>query len=566
MSYLVGHIILAHDHLYRVGQVAQHLSNANMPVIIHVDSKSSDDDFAELQSKFDESPLVRFAKRQNTDWGGMSLVSASLDCTEMMLQTFPNVGHVMLISGSCVPTRPISELAEYLETHQGTDFIESVSIENEEWVQDGLSEERFKFYFPFSWKKQRMLFDFATWIQRKFKINRKRPNNLIPHLGSQWWCLTRRTLELIIDDPLKPKYDKFFSKSWIPDESYFQSLARAHSERLESRSLTWSKFDADGKPFLLYDDHLEIIGHSKKFMARKVWAKADLLYDTFLGSDFKAQTSVGLSGNSMCDYFDDAHLKRCPAPSGKVNPGRFPTGMFAKYDKTARKYTVLLGAKLVFPKLQPWIEKNTTALCHGNLFAKDEVEFAGAAINFKGNISSNRLIRNYRAAPFLANIIWNRREVEHVLFFDLGDNQKAHDAIFKDPNAHVVMIEEMWVLHYLALQKTGADTRSKAKLLHASEQRLRRVIARASTEAKITNLTLKEVVQKPFELLLKIHETIDGDTPPVLPVLKHDIDLGQLNSVIQQLRNEGFKLETDTIPPLEVMPNEKNAAPRLVET
>jgi hypothetical protein len=210
------------------------------------------------------------------------------------------------------------------------------------------------------------------------------------------------------------------------------------------------------------------------------------------------------------------------------------------------------------------LEQNTNALCHGNLFAKDGVEFAASATNFKGNISSNRLLRNYRAAPFLANVIWNRRDVEQVLFFDLGDNQKAHDAIFKDSNAHVVVIEEAWILHYLALQKIGADTRSKAKLLHASEQRLKRVIARASTEAHITYVSLKAAVQNPCDLLNQILETIDGETPPVLPVLAHEIDLVQLNSVIQHLRNDGFKLETDIIPSAEVTNADKREAPKLV--
>lgn len=565
MSYLVGHIILAHDHLHRVQQIAQHYADANMPVIIHIDRKTPDAVFENLQSAFTENPLVRFAKRQNTDWGSCGLVQASLDCAAMMLDAFPDVGHVVLSSGSCIPTRPMFELTDFLAAHQGTDFIESVSIENEEWVQDGLGVERFKFYFPFSWKKQRLLFDFATWLQRKLRINRKRPNNLIPHLGSQWWCLTRRTIQQILHDPLKPKYDRFFAKSWIPDESYFQSLARVHSERLESRSLTWSKFDSDGKPFLLYDDHLPIIRRSRKFMARKVWPKSDVLYEIFLSPELKAPANQNMAESPMCEFFDTAHAKRCAAPNGKVNPGRFPTGAFAKFDKTARKYTVLMGPKLVFPTLQTWLEQHTSALCHGNLFAKDGVEFADEAVNFKGNISSNRLLRNYRAAPFLANVIWNRRDKEHVLFFDLGDNQKAHDAIFKDPNAHVVLIEEAWVLHYMALQKIGADTRSKAKLLHASEQRLKRVIARASTEAQIIRLTLKDAVQNPCNLLKTVHETIDGDRTSLLPILPDAVDLEQLNSIIQHLRNEGFKLETDTVFPIDLAVGDQSEAPRLVE-
>jgi hypothetical protein len=565
MNHTVGHIILAHEHLNRVGQLAQHLTAAEMPVIIHIDSKTPDHEVESLRAVMVDNPFVRFAPRINTDWGCISLVDASFTCANLMLNAFPDVGHIMLSSGSCLPTRPMHELKDFLSAHQGIDFIESVSVENEEWVQDGLGVERFKFYFPFSWKKQRRLFDALTWVQRKLQINRKRPFDLVPHLGSQWWCLTRRTLELIVNDPHKAKYDRYFGKSWIPDESYFQSLARKHSERLESRSLTWSKFDADGKPFLLYDDHLDIIGQSTSFMARKVWSKADNLYETLLCSKFKAIPLEKLADNPMSDFFEAAHAMRRPRASGKVNPGRFPTGIAAKRDKTARKYTVLAGPKLVFPKLQSWLEENTQALVHGNLFAKDAVEFADDAVTFTGNIGNNRLIRNYRAAPFLANVIWNRRDVEHVFFFDLGDNQKAHDAIFKDPNAHVVLIQEAWILHYYTLQDMGTDTRSKAKLLHASEQRLKRVIARASTEAQITTLSLKKAIQSPSVLLHKIYETITDDTIPLLPILAPKIDLDQLNDVIQHLRNEGFKLEADIILPLETVPVRKSENPRLIK-
>jgi hypothetical protein len=565
MNYVVGHIILAHEHLHRVRLLAQHLTAADMPVVIHIDSKTPDYDVDKLHRELDGNPLVRFAPRINTIWGCISLVDASIDCANLILKEFPNVGHIMLSSGSCLPSRPMHELKEYLSVHQGTDFIESVSVENEEWVQDGLGVERFKFYFYFSWKKQRRFFDMATWLQRKLHVNRKRPNNLVPHLGSQWWCLTRRTLDLIINDPHKSRYDRYFGKTWIPDESYFQSLARKHSERLESRSLTWSKFDADGKPFLLYDDHLDIIGQSTCFMVRKVWPKADKLYKKLLSPELKVAPLADLVENPISEFFKTAHATRRPAPSGKVNPGRFPTGTAAKGDKTARKYSVLIGPKLVFPDLRSWLGQNTQALVHGNLFANDGVEFAEDVTMFSGNIGINRLIRNYRVAPFLANVIWNRRDVEQVFFFDLGDNQKAHDAIFKDPNAHVVLIQEAWVLHFLLLQETGADTRSKAKLLHASEQRLKRVIARASTEARITTLSLKEVAHDPSVLLHKIHETVTGDAVSLLPALAPRIDLDRLNGVILHLRNEGFKLETDSISPVKVASFGKREKLRLIE-
>ena len=107
------------------------------------------------------------------------------------------------------------------------------------------------------------------------------PAGLVPHLGSQWWCLTRATLSAILDDPKRAEFDRYFRRVWIPDESYFQTLARRHSRQVESRSLTLSKFDDQGKPYIFYDDHQRILQESGCFLARKIWPHAGRLYDHF---------------------------------------------------------------------------------------------------------------------------------------------------------------------------------------------------------------------------------------------------------------------------------------------
>jgi len=246
-------------------------------------------------------------------------------------------------------------------------------------------------------------------------------------------------------------------------------------------------------------------------MARKVWPKADILYEKLLSGENAKTRKNFVSNKEASAVFDAARSLRLPFESGKVNAGRFPTGKAAKRDKTARKYTVLMGARAVYPTLQTWLSKNKNLLCHGNVFAADGVEFADNSKEFPGNLSANRLLRNYRAPAFLANMIWTRRDISQVFFYDLGDNQKAHDAILKDPNAQVVMIKEVWILHFMALQKIGADTRSKAKLLHANEQRLKQVIARVSTQANIIEFEIEDIL------------------------------------TIRHLRNEGFSLKTKEI-------------------
>ena len=148
---------------------------------------------------------------------------------------------------SCLPLRPVSELVDYLARHPQTDFIESVTTEDVDWTVGGLDLERFTLRFPFSWRRHRRLFDGYVRLQRRLGFRRRIPAGLVPHLGSQWWCLTRRTLSAILDDPNRAAIDRYFRRVWIPDEAYFQTLVRTWSVRVESRSLTLSKFDFSGQ-------------------------------------------------------------------------------------------------------------------------------------------------------------------------------------------------------------------------------------------------------------------------------------------------------------------------------
>src|SRR5690606_10306811 len=125
------------------------------------------------------------------------------------------------------------------------------------------------------------LFDHYVSLQRRVKFRRRIPQGLVPHLGSQWWCLTRNTLHAILNDPRRSEFDRYFSRVWIPDESYFQTLARRHSMNIESRSLTLARFDDQGKPCIFYDDHLELLQQSRCFVARKIWRGAKQLYAHF---------------------------------------------------------------------------------------------------------------------------------------------------------------------------------------------------------------------------------------------------------------------------------------------
>ncbi len=246
----VGIVMLVHTALNRAEQVARHWHAAGCPVVMHIDKIVPRDTYNSFVRRLSDLDNVRFSRRHRCEWGTWGLVAATQDASELMIASFEDVRHVYLASGSCLPLRPVAELIDYLAARPRTDFIESPTTADVPWTVGGLDHERFTLRFPFSWKRNRFLFDRAVAFQRAIRYRRKIPNGITPHMGSQWWCLTRQTLSAILQDPDRPVYDAYFRHVWIPDESYFQSLARLYSTNIESRSLTLSKFDFQGKPHI----------------------------------------------------------------------------------------------------------------------------------------------------------------------------------------------------------------------------------------------------------------------------------------------------------------------------
>ena len=175
--------MLVHDDLDQVRRLIRHWAQQGCPVVVHVDAKVDSSDFETLTQNVADLPAVSFSNRTDCKWGHWSLVQATLDAATQLLDRHPDVGHVALVSGSCVPLRPVAELGEYLDRHGETDFIESVTAADVPWTIGGLRLERFTLRFPFSWKRRRRLFDAYVELQRALGVRRRLPEGIVPHLG-----------------------------------------------------------------------------------------------------------------------------------------------------------------------------------------------------------------------------------------------------------------------------------------------------------------------------------------------------------------------------------------------
>jgi hypothetical protein len=534
----LGVVLLCHAALDRAAEVARHWSAAGCPVVIHLDRRVPEADRSGLAAALADLPDVRFSARVACEWGTFSLVEATILAASRMLEEFRHVSHVYLASGSCLPIRPVRDLVAFLDAHPDTDFIESVTTADVGWTVGGLNKERFTLRFPFSWKRRRALFDGYVRLQRLVGFERRIPAGIVPHLGSQWWCLTRRSLEAILSHPNRPTYDRYFRRVWIPDESYFQTIVRQVSTKIESRSLTLAKFDFQGRPHLFYDDHLHLLRQSEAFVARKIWPEADLLYRTFLADQPPALPTPNPA--KIDRLFAKATERRIKGRPGLYMQSRFPTKLHGG-NRSAGSYGVVEGFADLFDDFPAWLARAVDARVHGHLFASERVQFAGGEAVFKGGLSDSATLRDNDPRSFLTNLIWNTRGETQCFLFGPGDVQDVAEFMAGDPEAKIFIISGAFAVPLWRSGRPVAEVRPEAARLQKVEADLLALLDLPETKARVRRWTLAEFVENPAEPLQALVDELNPRAPHRAFELPKLVPMSGFGAFLQELRNQGMQ-------------------------
>jgi hypothetical protein len=542
----VGFVMLVHTALDRAARVARHLAASGCPVVIHADRKVPRSEVEPFAQGLAGVRGIAFASRRHRcEWGMWGIVGATLDACDGLLAAHPGLRHVYLCSGSCLPLRPLPELIAYLAARPETDFIESVTIDDVVWTKSGFDHDRFALRFPVSFRRHRRLFDAVTGAQKRLGLIRPLPKGIAPHLGSQWWCLSRPTLEAILHDPRRRELDRFFRSVWIPDESYFQTLVRLHARKVESRSLTLSKFDHFGRPHSFYDDHLQLLRRSDCFFARKIWPRADRLYASFLSNDPKVTKNAEPNPGKIDRLFSRATDRRVQGRPGLIMQSRFPARRLDAV-RTAAAYSVFSGFAETFPGFQTWLGKSTGLRVHGHLFAPARVEFAGGARVYNGCLSDSATLRDYNPEAFLTNLVWATRGERQCFMFGPADAQEVMRFVAGDPNAQVSVVAGAWALTLFARERagelTGGALRKEAARLQRVELAHLALMRAGWVKARVRAWSLAEFLEAPMENLAPILDEIAPRAPrrpTEAPVL---VPLDGFGAFLQRLRNDGMNL------------------------
>lgn len=287
----IAYILLCHKDPDAIIAQAEQLTAAGDCLAIHFDARASKDAFQRIQDALKGNPNVTFAKKRiKCGWGEWSLVQATLNAIEAAVTAFPRATHFYMVSGDCMAIKTAEYTHNFLD-ERDHDFVESHDFFDSNWIKTGMKEDRLIYRHFFNERTQSWSFYTSYELQKRFGLTRDVPADIQVMIGSQWWCLRRRTIEMILEFlRQRPDVKRFFSTTWIPDETFFQTLVRhlVPRDEIENRTPTFLMFSDYGMPVTFYNDHYDMLLGQDYLFARKISPEAYELKDR-LGALYAAE-------------------------------------------------------------------------------------------------------------------------------------------------------------------------------------------------------------------------------------------------------------------------------------
>lgn len=275
-------ILLCHKDPQAIIRQAQGLTAAGDYVAIHFDGRAKPEHFQTIHDALHDDPNVTFArKRLKCGWGEWSLVDATLLAVEAAVAAFPRATHFYMLSGDCMAIKSAEYAHDFLNASD-VDYIESFDFFESEWIKTGMREDRLIYRHWFNERTRKRWFYWSYHMQQRLGLKREVPADIQVQIGSKWWCLRRRTVEWILDFTRQhPDVMAFFRTTWIPDETFFQTLVRhlVPESQISSRTLTFLMFTEYGMPVVFYNDHYDLLLGQDFLFARKISLEATELRD-----------------------------------------------------------------------------------------------------------------------------------------------------------------------------------------------------------------------------------------------------------------------------------------------
>ena len=305
-------LLMAHRNAEKVVAQADALTAHGDYLVVHWDKSAPTATWQAIQSGLSGNPNVAFATRVKCGWGEFSLVQATLNLIKTAQKNFTDATHYFLMSGDCYPTKSRAYFDQYLSDDH--DIIEVNDFFESGWIRTGLQEDRLIYRHWFNERSQKWLFYKSLELQRRFEFSRPLPKGLTMQIGSQWWVLRASTVQRLTKF-LSKRRDvlRFFRTTWIPDETFFQTLVKhlIPAEQIKSEPPTHLRFSDYGMPVVFHLDHADYLAKQPKLFARKISPHAAELQADLLSNFSKTESDEHqINGDlSIYQYLSDRGRK-----------------------------------------------------------------------------------------------------------------------------------------------------------------------------------------------------------------------------------------------------------------
>lgn len=435
-------ILLAHEKPIHLKPLIVSLLKSGSDIIIHYD-KSSPYDLASISKTWELenfSGNLYFAKRIHVKWGEWSVVQATLECLYLAQSQGYTSDYYCLLSGSCFPIKPLCLFKNHLAINQ-KDFIEGINSLQKRWVSDGLQNERWQYFHFFNWKTHKKLFNLSVKLQKYLKIQRIIPKTMTPYIGSQWWSLRASTIKIILNFLANhPEVRSFYAKTWIPDESFFQTLVHnlIPEKEICSESTVAYQFTYAGIPKIYYDDHLTELIYTEKFFARKISHHSITLKQTL--SDISALTANKYAYYRKTLQPSYQKLQEEYTFLKQMQPLFLMHDNITDYEIIARlpvHITILCSLDTSKKQKKSQEMKQPDTLIFGDLFNVNKIDFSNGYSSYAGYHPEHSPFARHNPGYFLRDIVFASNKKN--LVFTMGEEKQNFLHYFENAENTIVL-------------------------------------------------------------------------------------------------------------------------------
>lgn len=211
---MIAYFILVHRFPEQFKRLFRSIYLPGNSYVVHVDKSSGPALAKDLAVFLAPYQGVRILPARKALWGGYSLVDAELRGMAALLEMDPAWTHYINLSGQDFPLKSQGYIRGFLSAHPDRQFIRAVCQRSER--PDTLN--RVSHYFLELFGRI-----FRTGVARKFLPDAS------PFIGTQWKAVTRSFCEFVCTDTRVLPFKRFYRRSFIADEAFFQTVLMNHT-------------------------------------------------------------------------------------------------------------------------------------------------------------------------------------------------------------------------------------------------------------------------------------------------------------------------------------------------